>query len=189
MNNVIADGNLGFSKLNEVIDRLELMQIEKNKFENLRDLSKACQIYLKFDFKTNLNWNSNCKSHGVYFALSDDKDKLFFTECNHEHVNNCNKCDNIYYLIGTVKSFVNDSLKSDQIREKNEMIYELNIAEEQILNWRNHVIRAWCQDQIKNEVIKKLSNDTDIYIHFDWAMKFIMLFQRETGTILWKKGH
>jgi hypothetical protein len=60
---------------------------------------------------------------------------------------------------------------------KKELLYKFKKALTKIKDWKNHIIRGWCQDQPKyfilNEIETKGSLSKLVYIHGYWAMKWL----------------
>ena len=73
-------------------------------------------------------------------------------------------------------------------RKKQEAIFTFNREVKKIIIWKNHLIRNWFQDEIKYKVLNELDDDS-VYIHADWAMKFLpQKFHESQENWFGKKG-
>ena len=168
LDNMYADGLDAFDKLED------LFQLCSNidQMNNLRCVLKTSKNYLKFEIKSHLSYSNECADHCASYALSDDKENL----CDHQHTRSCKECNLLDYLLMSQKEEI-EKLNENQ---KKEILYDFELQATKIKNWKNHIIRNWCQDQIKYLVLNNflLAPDT-IYYHCDWAMKFLPTMYRE----------
>ena len=57
-----------------------------------------------------------------------------------------------------------------------------------MFEWKYHLIRNQTQDQIKYEILNNLKED-EIYVHMDWAMKFMpQKFREKQEEFFGKRG-
>jgi hypothetical protein len=132
--------------------------------------------YIKFKFRNSLALKSPCADHCCNFAISDDGSK-YNLKCDHDHSRNCNDCILIEI---TIKEIEEETYKSNFNPETTvEFMDQISAYKNNIFEWEYHIMRTFCQDMIKNEVLNNLT-DLDIYIHMNWAMKFIPISYRES---------
>ena len=170
LDNMYADGLDAFDKLINILNTLKDLSFENLDLENLEVILQSSKNYLKFSIKNHLKFSSDCADHCVMFALS--KEKL----CEHEHQRKCQDCNMIDFSIDSLKKHI-QSLVTNEI-QKSEIFYEFEKEKIKIIEWKNHQIRSWCQDQIKYKILNELDNNS-IYLHCDWAMKFLPMKYRE----------
>ena len=167
LDNIAADGNEAFTRLEEVISELHnkgSMSNEQHKFCKAK-LSSAKQ-YLKVDFKLHCASQSTCADHCITWLLSDPKRPEFKSACNHEHTVQCEQCQ----LIRDVENvIVQCALSCEDSEEKIDYISK---ALDQIYNWKRHIVRTINQDQSRLDILKDLKPH-QILIIMDFAMKFL----------------
>lgn len=110
----------------------------------------------------------------MHFALSDKP------VCDHEHTNYCTSCENLDETKKSIDQCFNSLSFSDkQIGE--ELQYDIESCNEEIINWRNHCIRSVNQNLCKKDVLKHLK-ENQIFIIADWVIKYLPQSFRETQT-------
>ena len=62
--------------------------------------------------------------------------------------------------------------------QKEDLLYYAKQAQDMVLQWKAHILRAENQDQAKQNVLKSLQSDS-ILVLMDWAMKFNQMRYRE----------
>ena len=58
------------------------------------------------------------------------------------------------------------------------LVYDLEQARTDILQWKAHILRSVNQDKAKQDIISNL-NDSSALVVMDWAMKFLQMKYRE----------
>ena len=165
LDNTYADGLDAFDKLEEILRLFSDSDIIKN----LSCILKSSKNYLKFSYKNHLSFSNECTDHCVTFALSDEK-----TCCGHTHSRSCYECNTLDHVINEIKKEL-EKLSGNQ---KTETLFDFNLANEKIYNWKYHLLRNWCQDQIKYTAMNQLDRNS-VFVHFDWAMKKLPSKSRE----------
>jgi hypothetical protein len=160
LDNVMAEGLASYSKLEELIGKLQCLENRKNE---LIDKLTCTRNYIKFKFRNNLALNSPCSDHCCNFALSENGSK-FNQKCDHDHSRSCYDCILIEITITEIEEEIYKSNFNDETTL--EFMDQINANKTNILEWKHHIIRTFCQDLIKHEILNNLS-DTDIYIHMD----------------------
>ena len=56
--------------------------------------------------------------------------------------------------------------------QKEDLLYNAKLAQDMVLEWKAHILKAQNQDQAKQDALRSLDNNTVLVI-MDWAMKFI----------------
>lgn len=67
--------------------------------------------------------------------------------------------------------------KADEQKRLNNI--EFICAKKKIYLFKYHLIRSWTQDNIKYQILNTLDTDS-VYLHFDWAMKYLPVKFRES---------
>jgi hypothetical protein len=177
LDNMYADGLDSFDKLEEIINLMKIKNPLNKQLDNLLISLKSSKNYLKFDFKSNMSFSSECSDHCACFALSNKN------ICEHDHSRKCQECNILDFFI--------DSLKKNILIEEpteNETMYSYEKSIKKIYEWKNHLIRNWTQDNIKYKILNELDNDS-VYLHIDWAMKFLPTkFREKQADWYGKKG-
>ena len=180
LDNVVAEGLSCYSKLEEIIEKLDCLESRKTELTNKLICTKN---YIKFQFRNNLALRSSCADHCCNFALSEEHSK-YSINCDHQHSRNCNDCLLIDITMKEIEEEIEISNFTDDTRM--ELMDQLTAYKTNICEWKYHIMRTYGQDLIKNEILNNL-NDLDIYIHMDWAMKFIPISYRESQEQLFGK--
>ena len=55
--------------------------------------------------------------------------------------------------------------------QKEDLLYDAKQAQDMVLQWKAHILRAENQDRAKQDVLRSLQSDS-ILVLMDWAMKF-----------------
>jgi hypothetical protein len=158
-----VDGLNAFEKLEEIVDNLESLGMDKKQSIYLSNQINSGRNYLKFKFRKNLNKSSICADHCINFALSEFKNKNasktihpLGTECDHEHIRNCKECLNIEKLINNIECAI-AYLVSDVLQKKR-ILYYLKKSRENIIEWKHHIIRGFNQDIIKYKQLDQIKD-------------------------------
>jgi len=56
--------------------------------------------------------------------------------------------------------------------QKEELVYDVEKANEKIEEWKSHIIRAINQEKVKREILDQLAHNQVLVIK-DWAMKWL----------------
>ena len=62
--------------------------------------------------------------------------------------------------------------------QKEDLLYDAKQAQDMVLQWKAHILRAENQDRAKQDVLRSLQSDS-ILVLMDWAMKFNQMKYRE----------
>lgn len=178
LDNIKADGLDAFDKIDEIIKSLKDFNLSEKTYKELKDLNLTCLNHLKFNFIKHLKKSSSCSDHCVNYALSAENKKNIkncSVDCDHTHVRDCNECNSIDYLFDQLLQNINNVSYEES---KNRLVHFFKISKEDIFNWKYHIIRNYNQDIIKHKVLNELKED-EVYVHMDFAMKFLPMRHRE----------
>ena len=119
-----------------------------------------------------------CADHCTIFALSDPERKEFASLCDHNHNLYCSVCQNIKYVLKDIEEKIvkTEELTEDQ-RERAKWKFEHAVTD--IEAWKAHLLRAFHQDQARQDAISQLDEETVLIIN-DWAMNLLPMKFRET---------
>ena len=124
---------------------------------------------------------STVKDHCRAFGLSDPKDTDYQSSCSHDHNDICEQCELFGEVYDEVKGAVDglDQLESKELKE--ELLFTLDKAKQDILLWKAHLLRSDNQDEARLDIIDSL-DETSVLVVQDWAMKFLPRKYRESQS-------
>ena len=122
---------------------------------------------------------SNVPDHCCVHALSDQKQPLFSSKCNHLHDHSCSSCEQLKSNLASIKSFVKNSAEKLPDDERDDVIFTCQQSIAAIEAWKQHQLRSIQQDKARTDILAKL-DENSILITQDWAMKFLPQKYRET---------
>ncbi|KAL9961666.1 hypothetical protein ACROYT_G030658 [Oculina patagonica] len=112
---------------------------------------------------------------------SDPKKAEFPSPCDHSHDMSCSDCQNIKNVLKDIQKKLESKelelTKDQQERAK----WEFEHAVSDIEAWKTHLLRAFHQDQAKQDALSQLDEKTIIVINH-WAMKLLPMKFRETQS-------
>ena len=125
--------------------------------------------------------SSTVKDHCRAFGLSDSKDTDYQLSCSHDHNDICEQCELFGEVYDEVKGAVDglDQLESKELKE--ELLFTLDKAKQDILLWKAHLLRSDNQDEARLDIIDSL-DETSVSVVQDWAMKFLPRKYRESQS-------
>lgn len=182
LDNTASSGAEGFDTLNKIVDDLEQCGARHKWCEGSRDNLKGAKRYLKTSYRAHCREDSDnlCAEHCREHALSDTQCLEFKTSCTHDHMELCESCDSLRNTLGSVLSEIKGSqdVQFYSRDQQEDMLYDAAQAQDMVLQWKAHILRAENQDRAKTDAVNCLQSDT-ILIVMDWAMKFIQMKYRE----------
>lgn len=180
LDNIAASGADSFDALNKIVDDLEQSGSRPEWCETTRKELKEGKRYLKTEYRAHCRENeSPCPDHCRRYALSDPQSTDFQASCNHEHCAQCHQCETLKNAMMSILSEIESpeiSLYGNE--QKEDLLYDAKQAQDMVLQWKAHILRAENQDQAKQNVLKSLQSDS-ILVLMDWAMKFNQMRYRE----------
>jgi hypothetical protein len=100
LDNVAADGAMGFEAIERIIENLEQVAVDSVWAERTRERLKKGKLYLKCKYPVYCSMESSfCKDHCINFALSDAKETCFQKQCDHEHKGECVECEDLKMVL------------------------------------------------------------------------------------------
>ena len=180
LDNIASDGAAGFQTLGKIVDDLGENGQDKVWCVATKQKLQEGKQYLKTDYRVHCNEdNSPCKDHCRPFALSDPEDAAFQANCDHVQHLSCSKCEDLKHVLDEVKEQVQASSASVHNKEyQDDVLYDLERAEADILQWKAHVLRSVNQDKAKHDIVRNL-DAASVLVVIDWAMKFLQMKYRE----------
>lgn len=158
--------------------RLGLPPNEAN--ETKKDL-QDCRNYLKADYKVHVTSNSTVADHCSTFSLSQTDDIYWQTQCNHDHIDKCDRCELIKVTLTKICGYVERYQRDESIRDR--FLHRVQHQIQCINEWKSHLIRTVHQDQARVDVLNQLDHES-ILLHVDWAMKWLPVKYRESTVVL-----
>ena len=181
LDNTAASGAESFDTLTKVVGDLEQCGARHEWCEEtLKDL-KAGKRYLKTSYRAHCRDDSDeCPHHCRQHALSDIECAEFQAGCHHEHLEVCPDCEG---LEATMESILTQVRESKDVQfysqdHKEDLLYDAAQAQEMVLQWKAHILRAENQDLAKTDAVLSVRDNT-VFILMDWAMKFTQMRYRE----------
>ena len=129
-------------------------------------------------FQVHVWTSSRVADHCRPFALRDESDGDFVTECDHEHDLKCDSCELIPSIFEEVESSLKDLLAIDN-EQKNEMEYVITQSQKNIMAWKAHLLRDINQEEARLNLLRDLDS-ASVLIVLDWAMKCLPGKYRES---------
>ena len=134
----------------------------KKKKKHLIQLLALSKEYIKVEYKMHVTQGDvTCITHCRTFALGHATDKHFEMKCNHAHSFTCTQCN---ALLATLCHIHTLALKLEQCDEKDEIIYDLETAIQDILELMFHIIRGAQQDESKKFALESLDTRSGILL-------------------------
>jgi len=112
------------------------------------------------------------------FSLSDGDDLDYKKWCEHNHPENCERCQALTQTLNTIEKGVNEATFGTE-DDRAEAVYLIKSAVLAIQSWKSHILRCTNQDQARIDVLQQLDHETVLIIN-DWAMKFLPQRYRES---------
>ena len=152
LDNVTANWLKGFLLLEDIVSTLTDAKL-KSAF--LRQLEQS-KWYLKIWYRLHCETFSNCDTHCISSALSNTKSESLQIEHNHLHNETCHQCALSMSTVEAITNLVTD-VSSDE-DERNELLYDVNTAKSNILEWMAHILRGVQQGKAKALAMNQLSH-------------------------------
>jgi hypothetical protein len=182
IDNIAADGSLGFERIKRIVLELESLGVEKDWVDDILKKLRSARLYLTTDYAVHCNEETPCPDHCRKFALSDPTDEQFQELCSHEHSLFCERCEDLkgtlYDIEQKICSFSSHMYSEDQ---KGDFLYDFNKGQTDIFRWKCHIMRSCNQERGKQDALQMLDNCSALVV-MDWAMKFLQLRHREKQT-------
>ena len=179
LDNITASGMSAIETMLKSVSKMEAFGLSGQKAKDLTDLLHIVNQFLKYEYKSHLNQLDSCGDHCTTFALSDTSNNKFASSCNHSHDVICDKCSMVSTLVDLVRKEVSMLQIPSTILE--EINYEIDSAESNVLDWKKHQLRTIHQDLSKKSILDNLASN-QAFIIMDWAMKFLPFQFRETQS-------
>ena len=149
-----------------------------------RDIGRALTAgrqYLKGEYKSHLGPDVCCTDHCTVFALSDPEKHEFSSPCYHNHNLSCSDCHKIKNVLKDIEDKIESSEVNLSEEQRERAKWEFEHAVSNIEAWKSHLLRAFHQDQARQDALSHLDEKTVIVIN-DWAMKLLPMKFRETQS-------
>ena len=174
LDNIATDGAMGFDTIERIVNDLEQANVDSVWAEEARERLKNGKLYLRVKYPIHCAVeSSHCKNHCVNYALSDAKERCFQKQCDHTHNMKCEECEDLKTIFGEIETMIISHCSSDHAQElREDLLYDLRQASKDVFSWKAHILRSVNQDRAKEEIIKRLNENT-VLIVMDWAMKFL----------------
>ena len=117
--------------------------------------------------------------HCRQYALSDPRDRNFQVLCEHQHSDQCDRCDAMAEALLDIKNAL--AMMTEEnigVDAKEELNFITDQAISNIQAWKAHLLRSLNQDQARLDVIDGLDESSVLLVE-DWAMKFLPSKYRE----------
>ena len=179
IDNIAADGSSGIEMLKQIVSEMEELGVGKEWAEITVQKLNSAKVDLKSDYLVHCKEESPCPDHCRHFALSDPTDKLLQESCDHEHLLFCERCEDLKEVISDIEEAIQkNSSKFFSCEQRDDLLYDLKRAKENIFKWKCHVLRSCDQETEKQKVLSSLDESSALIV-IDWAMKFLQLRHRE----------
>lgn len=180
LDNISASGADGFDTLHNIVDELEQSGSSQEWCETTRKNLKQGKRYLKTDYRAHCREdNSSCPDHCRRYALSDPQSSHFQASCDQEHTEECDQCESLKNtMLSVLLEIESPDISFYSTEQKEDLLHDASQAQDMVLQWKAHILRAENQDQAKVDALKTLASDS-ILVVMDWAMKLNQMKYRE----------
>ena len=120
-----------------------------------------------------------CADHCTVYALSDPERGEFAFVCDHSHDLTCSNFQSIRNALQNIEEQIEKEEIELTDEQKERARWEFEHAVTDIEAWKAHLLRAFQQDQARQDALSQLDEKTVIIIN-DWAMKLLPMKFRET---------
>ena len=128
--------------------------------------------------QVHISTTSTVADHCVTFALSDSSEADHHQQCDHEHRDNCDRCQALLENLTEIERVVYETKFSSE-DEKDEAVFLVKTANLAIASWKSHILRSVNQDKARLDALEQLDQETVLIVN-DWAMKFLPQKYRES---------
>lgn len=177
LDNVTAEGTHAIDTLIEVIQALPESEVGHSWRKETERQIKEAKRYLKTDFKTHVERQSNSSDHCCTYALSDTKKKEYQSACLHQHNATCDRCESIDVCFTSIEEKL-DVIEMDE-EQRSRLRFDFNQCTTAINAWKAHLVRTVTQEEAKRVAMANLDAETCLVV-IDWAMKFLPIKYRES---------
>lgn len=119
--------------------------------------------------------------HCRLFALSDPKEPAFQAQCDHEHEDSCDRCDQLTSTLCEIESALIAQADNVLPGVNEELSFTVKQAKANILAWKAHILRSINQDAARIDILESL-DESSVLVVQDWAMKYLPRKYRESQT-------
>ncbi|CAB3993489.1 Hypothetical predicted protein [Paramuricea clavata] len=133
-----ADGAKAFDDLAGLLTKLKNHGCDQVLINSCEAALKAGKQYIKTDYKVHVSEASNVPDHCCVHALSDQKQPLFSSKCNHLHDHSCSSCKQLNSTLASIKSFVKNSAEKLPDDERDNVIFTCQQSIAAIEAWKQH---------------------------------------------------
>ena len=123
--------------------------------------------------------SSPVADHCSVYALSDDKEPLFSSPCDHDHDKTCPQCEELTALVSAIQEYLKREDLGFPTAELDDLRHVADEAAQNILSWKAHQLRSKIQHMARVDALEQLDNSS-VMITQDWAMKFLPQKYRES---------
>lgn len=147
----------------------EAMQLKTN--------LQSSRNYLKSDYKVHISMTSSIADHCSTFALSDVSNPCWHERCDHEHDDECDRCQIMKLAFNKLHDVIDQYHQNITTKERILHRWKQNVLA--IEQWKAHLLRTVHQDQCRIDTLDALDDETAM-IYVDWAMKWLPTKYRES---------
>ena len=137
--------------------------------------------YLKGDFHTHcsLEYCKGVADHCIKYALSDQTEKLYQSNCNYSsHENSFDQCESLLDALFKITALVTKN-KQVSPNEEEELKYDINRSTTCVNIWKAHILASINQEHAKKKLLAEMDENT-AFVVIDFAMKFLSRRYRES---------
>ena len=181
LDNTSTAGAEAFETLQTLVDNLARNGAGVTWSHEIGRVLTAGKQYLKGEYKSHLGPGECCADHCTVYALSDPEREEFVFVCDHSHDLTCSNCQSIRNALQNIEEQIEKEEIELTVEQKERARWEFEHAVTDIEAWKAHLLRAFPQDQARQDALSQLDEKTVIIIN-DWAMKLLPMKFRETQS-------
>ena len=137
--------------------------------------------YLKTEYRVHCKgFESTCADHCRIFTLSsDEEDPSFLQHCKHQYFTDFEDCQSLKITLKELEDALKRTSWTPYSKDhQQDLIYDFECAQNDIFQWKEHILKSIYQDQDKQDLLKQKDPNTALLV-MDWAIKFLQLKYRE----------
>ena len=120
---------------------------------------------------------SSIPDHCSTFALSDASNQCWRERCDHEHDEECDRCQMMKFTLNKIHDAIDQYHQNTTTKERILHRWKQNVLV--IEQWKAHLLRTVHQDQCRMDILGALDDETAM-VYVDWAMKWLPTKYRES---------
>lgn len=165
-------------QLSNAIEELRCQNLDSTWAAQMEKTLNKTKNFFKTEYKVLIQVDSDIPDYSLAYALSHKTNWNFQFNGRTQRQKNrrCGPCLELQHAYEAIQEKIDEITDPQQ---KEEYQYILDYAKDAIFEWQKHIIRTINQNHAKDDLMWNNDED-DVYIHMDWAMKYLVEKYRES---------